>query len=451
MAALADVAEGAVPLGRNGHLTAAERRDLEDAHILLPGGALGGNALAEDVRFVFSHGDGARFWDVSGNEYIDYCLGSGPLVLGHAHPAVAKAIAEQATRGSHFFAYLNENALELARKVAEIVPCADKVRFVGSGSEATFHAIRLARAFTGREKVLRFEGGYHGHHDYAQLSTAPSAVSQFPMPQPDTAGIPEVVRDLTLVAPFNDLDAVRQILDEAKDEVAAIIVEPIQRIIWPQEGFLEGLREITRERGIVMILDEVVTGLRYGLGGAQAYFGITPDLCTMGKIIGGGTPLAAVCGRADIMEQADPRNKGGDGFVYVNGTLNGNPLGCAAGLAIIEELSKPGVYDRLFEIGDAVREAFSTVLREESVPAICFGHGPMWHMLFTERVPHNYHGVIASDRKALMAFDTELIRAGVFVLPGNRRFVSLAHDERAIEDSAAAFAKACRAYKARKG
>lgn len=438
-------------LGRNGRMSERERADLSDAHDLLPGGALGGNALAEDTRFVFARGEGARFWDVSGNEYVDYCLGSGPLVLGHAHPAVSAAIAEQATKGSHFFAYLNENALAYARQLAAVVPCAQKVRFVGSGSEATFHAIRLARAFTGREKVLKFEGGYHGHHDYAQLSTTPGAGAPYPVGQPDTSGIPGVVRDLTLVAPYNDLEAAERILKDHAGEVAAIIVEPIQRIIWPEPGFLEGLKALAAAHGAVFILDEVVTGLRYALGGAQEYFGVVPDLCTMGKIVGGGTPVAAVCGRADLMDQADPRNKGGEGFVYVNGTLNGNPLGMAAGLATLAELSKPGVYARLFEIADEVRATFSEILNRTGVPAICFGKGPMWHILFTDREPRDYRDVLAADRKALGAFDHELIRAGLFVLPGNRRFVSLAHDEAAIADSAEAFEAACRSYMAKAG
>lgn len=436
-------------LGRNDNLSDVERDQLHDAYSLLPGGALGGNALPDDVRFVFARGDGARFWDTSGNEYIDYCLGSGPLVLGHANRVVARAIADQAEKGAHFFAYLNENAVNLARRLREIVPCAEMVRFVGSGSEATFHAIRLARGFTGRDKILKFEGGYHGHHDYAQLSTAPATAAQYPTPNPDTSGIPGVVRDLTLVAPFNDLEAVRTVLDEHAGEVAAIIVEPIQRIIWPEDGFLAGLKALARERDIVFILDEVVTGLRYALGGAQEFFDIVPDLCTMGKVIGGGTPLAALCGRADIMSQADPRNKGGDGFVYVNGTLNGNPLSTAAGLATISELSKPDVFPALFRIGDEVRRTFRAILDRQRIPAICFGHGPMWHILFTETEPRDYRDVIRSDRKALVAFDHELIRAGLFVLPGNRRFISLAHDASAISDSAAAFERACHAFRGR--
>ncbi|MEM9223094.1 MAG: aspartate aminotransferase family protein [Pseudomonadota bacterium] len=438
-------------LGRDGNTGERERVDLEEAFEIVSGGALGGNALAPDVRFVFARGEGARIYDTSGNVYIDYCLGSGPLVLGHAPAAVARAIVDQVGRGTHAFAYLNENALVYARLLKEIVPCAERVRFCGSGSEATFHAIRLARAFTGREKILKFEGGYHGHHDYAQVSTAPSVGSNFPVGRPDTSGIPGVVQDLVLVAPFNDLAAAAEILDAHEGEVAAIIVEPIQRIIWPGPGFLEGLKELAAARGIVFIMDEVVTGLRYALGGAQEYFGVVPDLCTLGKIVGGGTPVAAVCGRADLMEQADPRNKGGEGFVYVNGTLNGNPLGMAAGLATVEELRKPGFYENLFGIADNVRSTFTEILRDHQIPAICFGRGPMWHMLFTDREPRNFSDVIASDRKALMAFDTELIRAGIFVLPGNRRFVSIAHDKAVIRDSAVAFDRACKAFLARMG
>ena len=442
-------AESAQPpsIGRHGRFTDAERSHLADAQAVLPGGVMGSTRLPDDIALVFSHGKGPRFWDTSGNEYIDYCLGSGPLILGHAHQAVVAAVTEQATRGTHFFSMLNQQAILLAQRIASLVPCADRVRFVSSGSEATFNAMRLARAFTGRSRVLKFEGAYHGHHDYAALSTYPRRAVNYPAALPDSAGIPAVVEELTLIAPYNDLEATRSIVDDHPDEIAAIIVEPVQRIIAPDEGFLEGLRSLCAERGILLIFDEVVTCFRLGLGGAQSYYGVTPDLCTLGKIVGGGTPLGAIAGRADVMEQCDPRHKGEAGYVYQNGTLNGNPLSAAVALATLDELAGPGVYERLFEHCAALRGVITEVLERHSIPAICFGTGPMWHILFAARPPRSHRDVMASDGAALVRLDHELIRQGLFVLPGTRRFVSTEHGDAEIEDTARALDRACRRFR----
>ena len=404
--------------------------------------------MPKDVRFVVSHGKGARFWDTSGNEYIDYVLGSGPLVLGHAHPSIQKAVAEQAAQGTHFFAYLNARAVDLARKITPYIRCAERIRFTTSGSESTFHAIRLARAFTGKMRMLKFEGAYHGTHDYAQHSTAPKVAIDFPMPVPDTAGIPANVTDLTLVAPFNDVDALERLVATHAHELAAVIIEPIQRIISPKPGYLKKVREITARHDVLMILDEVVTGFRYGLGGAQAYFDIKPDLATYGKIIGGGLPVGAVAGRADILDQADPGQKGQTGYVYQNGTLQGNPLGCAAALATIAVLEEDGFYERLFGIADRLRRGLQQVFDRHRMGVVVFGDGPMWHFLFTDREPDNYRDIMASDTKKLVRFDVELIRQGIFVLPGNRRFVSIAHTDRDLDDTFDAFDRACRAFNA---
>lgn len=421
----------------------AETNALANAAAALPGGVLGSTTFPPELSFVFSHGKGARFWDVSGNEYIDYCLGSGPLVLGHAHEAVARAASEQALKGTHFFSYLNKNAIELAHRITELVPCADKVRFVSSGSEATFNAMRLARGFTGRTKVLKFEGGYHGHHDYAALSTYPKRSVNYPTPLPDSAGIPPVVQDLMLVAPFNDLEATRSIVEANASSLAAIIVEPIQRIIAPADGFLAGLRALADQHGVVLIFDEVVTGFRYGLGGAQSHFGVRPDLCTLGKIVGGGTPLGAIAGRADIMRLCDPTLKGGEEYVYQNGTLNGNPLSTAIALATLDELARPGTYERLFEQAEHLRAGINKVLQRHNVPAVCFGYGPMWHIVFAAEAPRNHRDVMAADGPALVRLDYELIREGLFVLPGNRRFISTAHTDADLEDTFAAIDRAC--------
>jgi glutamate-1-semialdehyde 2,1-aminomutase len=426
--------------------SAAEAAAFADAARLLPGGALGGNVLAEDVRFVFSRGEGGRFWDASGNMYIDYVLGSGALLLGHAHPAIQAAVTEQVSRGTHFFAYLNDLSVELARQVVPLIPCAERIRFTTSGSESTFHAIRLARGFTGRPKVLKFEGAYHGTHDYAQLSTTPSHTANYPNAMPDTGGIPQVVQELMLVCPYNDLDALRSILELHGSDIAAIIVEPIQRIISPLPGFLEGIRELTRQYGIVMIMDEVVTGFRYALGGAQEYFGVVPDLATYAKIIGGGLPVGAIAGRADIMDQADPRRRASGDFVYQNGTLQGHPLGCAAALATLSVLREPDVYERLFAFSDRFRRELQAVLNRHDMGMRVIGEGPMWHIVSGTKVPRNWADILDGDLPRVAAFDTELLRQGIFVTPGTRRFISICHDDDDLALTLEAADRACIAF-----
>ena len=434
---------GGATLGRQ-VLSDAEAKLFQEAESLFPGGALGGNALAPDARFVFSRGDGSRFWDASGNQYIDYVLGSGTFFIGHAHPTVRAALVEQLSSGTQFFAYLNTKAIELARRLQPHIRCAERLRFTTSGSDSTFHAIRMARAFTGRSKILKFEGAYHGVHDYAQLSTAPKQTSNYPSPQPDTAGIPSAVRDLMLVAPYNDPETLVDILDEYGDTIAAIIIEPIQRIIFPKPGFLETVRELCTRHGIIMILDEVVTGLRYGLGGAQEYLDITPDLATYGKIVGGGLPVGVVAGRADLLDQANPSNKGKDSYVYQNGTLQGHMLGCAAGLATLDILEAPGVYERVFAMAAKLREGLQKVFDRNNMGILVFGRGPMWHMLFAEKEPQNWRDVISSANPKMALLEAEFLKQGLFVLPGNRRFISIRHTEDDLESTFEIAERVCR-------
>ena len=265
---------------------------------------------------------------------------------------------------------------------------------------------------------------------------------------PDTGGIPQVVQDLMLVCPYNDLDALRSILDLHGPEIAAVIVEPIQRIISPLPGFLEGIRELTRQHGIVMIMDEVVTGFRYALGGAQEYFGVVPDLATYAKIIGGGLPVGAIAGRADIMDQADPRRRASGDFVYQNGTLQGHPLGCAAALATLSVLRQPGVYERLFAFSDKFRRELQAILDRHDMGMRVLGEGPMWHIISGTKVPPELGGnILDSDLPRQAAFDTELLRQGVFVTPGTRRFISICHDDEDLALTLDAAERACIAFK----
>ena len=266
------------------------------ARRVLPGGSFGN--LSSDI--VIGEGRAGRVWDVSGNEYVDYLLGSGPMFIGHAHPDVVASVQAQIPRGVTFFAN-SEPGIRLAAAIVDAVPCADKVRFTSTGTEADVYAMRVARAFRGRDKVLKFEGGFHGMSEYSLQSLSPKRPGNFPQAVPDGPGIPRSVSGDMLIAPFNNADLAASLIREHREELAAVIVEPFQRLLKPRPGFLQALRAVTEECGIPLIFDEIVTGFRFAYGGAQEFYGVIPDICTLGKIVAGGFPLAAVCGRADIM------------------------------------------------------------------------------------------------------------------------------------------------------
>ena len=404
-----------------------ESRLLEKAARFLPGGALGSYRFPGDLAFVVGRARGARLWDVSGREYIDYLLGSGPMILGHSHPAVVAAVREQMEKGTTYF-LVNEPIIRLAEEICRAVPCAEQIRFTSSGSEATFFALRLARAYRKRDKILKFEGGYHGNHDYALMSQTPRSPKAFPAPLPDSAGIPHVLEGEVLVAPYNDLPTTEALLAVHADALAAVIIEPFQRVIPPETGFLEGLRALTERHGIPLIFDEVVTGFRFAYGGAQEYYGVVPDLAAYGKIIGGGFPLAAVCGREALMRALDPRLEGTREFVSQVGTLNGNPVAAVAGLATLAELRKPGAYRHLFRIGALLKDGLAEAARRAGVTAQVVGEAPLFDILFTDRPIVDYRATLTADRAQLRAFNHECLERGV--LKGSSKFyVSLAHDE----------------------
>ena len=403
---------------------------LARAKAALAGGCLGTFVLPDDLAVIPARGQGSRLWDVDGREYIDYVMGSGPLILGHAHPAVVAAVAAEAARGSHFYAPMNEAALRLAEKIIAASPCAESVKFVNSGAEATFTALRLARGFTGRDKILKFEGGYHGHHDYAQMSFAPQVPAEFPEALPDSAGIPKVLASQVLVAPFNDADAVEKIVRGHRDELAAVIVEPLQREIPPQPGFLQALREITRRYDVLLIFDEVVTGFRLAWGGAQERYGVVPDLAALGKIIGGGYPLAAVAGRREILALSDPARRRDPGYVCITGTLNGSPVAAAAGLATLAELEKPGAYAALQAKGDRMRAAVEEMGNRYGLSIRGMGEGSIFVFHIAREAIRDYRTLQAyADRAFHQKFGAELIRNGIFVYPGQKNYISLAHSD----------------------
>ena len=410
----------------------------------LPGGGLGSYSLPDDVRFVIRKGEGSRIQDVRGRWYIDYVGGAGALVLGHAFPTVADAVAEQAGRGIHFFGMVNEQCLQLADRLMRLIPCAERIVFTTTGSEATAYALRTARAATGRSKILKFEGAYHGNHDYAEFSVTPPAVSNYPQGRPDTGGLPANMIDNVLVAPYNDLEATGRIVREHRQDLAAVIVEPVQRIVFPQEGFLAGLRRLCDENGVLLIFDEVVTGFRLALGGAQEYFGVMPDLASYGKIVGGGGALGCVAGKAALVDLMSPRNRGNADYAHVNGTMHGNPIGAAAALATLDEIEKPSFYSDLHARADDVCRACQQVLDRNRIPAIAAGRASFWQILFMDRPPTNHADILHSDMATARALDLAQLAKGLYVLPNVRRFVSSVHTDQDLEDTVQALDAACR-------
>ncbi len=420
-----------------------ERALREAAHRVLPAGSYGNTTL----EVVIASGKGGRVQDVSGNEYVDFLLGSGPMFLGHAHPEVMDAVMAQLPKGSTFFA-VSEPGIRLAEAIVAAVPCAEKVRFVSSGTEADAYAMRLARAFRRRDKILKFEGGYHGMSDYSLMSLAPRRPGNFPQAVPDSPGIPAGVRAEMLIAPFNDAELARSLIFEHREELAGVIVEPFQRLLSPKPGFLEALRRITAELGIPLIFDEVVTGFRFAYGGAQEYYGVTPDLCTLGKIIGGGFPLAAIAGRADIMAHFDRAQVGEDRYLMQIGTLSGNPVAAAAGLASLAVLKRPGTYEQVFATGRALMEGFSRAIEVAGVPAQVIGVPPLFDVAFRRGEVADYRGWLAQDGEMQKRFNRALLESGV--LKGESKFyVSLAHDAADVRLTLDAFSRAIEQVTAR--
>src|SRR5262245_32097534 len=368
---------------------------LATAQRVLPGGSNGNVTLPPEQAFVIAAGQGTRVYDVEGHCWIDYLLGSGPMILGHAHPEVVAAVQEQLTKGSTFF-YLHEKAIQLAEAIVDAMPCAEQVRFTSSGTEATFFALRVARAFRGRDKILKFEGAFHGSHDYAMMSTEGQPPTEFPRAVRGSAGIPQSLENEVLIAPFNDLDRTTAIIAQHHDDLGAVIVEPFQRMLSPVPGFLQGLREVTARYGIPLIFDEVVTGFRFAYGGAQEYYGVTPDLATVGKIVGGGYPLAAVVGKTEVMSAFVQPNKAGVAVGQV-GTLNGNPIAATAGLATLKVLRQPGAYERLHQVGQRLRETLQATLREHNVAGQVLGEGPLFHVVFTSQPIRGYRDMLVGD------------------------------------------------------
>ncbi|MFB2878622.1 glutamate-1-semialdehyde 2,1-aminomutase [Floridanema aerugineum] len=407
------------------------------AQKIMPGGVSSPVRAFKSVGgqpIVFDHVKGAYIWDVDGNEYIDYVGTWGPAICGHAHPDVIKALHDALEKGTSFGApSVLENVL--AEMVIDAVPSIQMVRFVNSGTEACMAVLRLMRAFTGREKVIKFEGCYHGHADMF-LVKAGSGVATLGLP--DSPGVPKSATSSTLTAPYNDLEAVKALFAENPGEIAGVILEPVvgnAGFIPPDAGFLEGLRVITQENGALLVFDEVMTGFRIAYGGAQEKFGITPDLTTLGKVIGGGLPVGAYGGRQDIMSMVAPA-----GPVYQAGTLSGNPLAMTAGIKTLELLQKPGTYEYLDKITKKLSDGLLQIAKEKG-HAVCGGHiSAMFGLFFTGGPVHNYEDAKKSDTAKFGRFHRGMLEHGVYLAPSQFEagFTSLAHTEEDIDRTLAA-------------
>ncbi|MFK7978332.1 MAG: aspartate aminotransferase family protein [Halioglobus sp.] len=393
-----------------------------------------------DYSMVITGGLAGHVTDASGNEYIDYLLGSGPMFLGHAHPAMVEAVNARMASGNSFL-LTNDCAIELAEEIANVVPCAQKVSFHNSGSEATLYALRLARAYRGRDKILKFEGAYHGMHDHALMSAQwTMKVADFPEAVPNSSGIPSQVQGDVLVAPFNDLQTTEEILRLNADELGAIIVEPLCRTFCPAPGFLEGLRELATELDISLIFDEVVTGFRLALGGAQEFYGVTPDLAAGAKAISGGLPFGYVAGRADIMDLAGRAGMKAGKHVRLTGTYSGNVLCSSVALALIQELKKPGVYETVNAKGNRLRDALASLLDEAGIPAQVLGEATAFQPWFLEGpAVVDHRSSLKLNWKRQFALQDLLLDRGI--LKGQEKFfVSIAHSDEDIDQTIEALA-----------
>ena len=383
---------------------------------------------------IIERGSGQYLYDADGNELLDYVCSWGAMILGHAHPAVSEAIADQARRGTSF-GVTTELELELATLIIRAIPFIEKIRFVSSGTEAMMSAVRLARGVTKRDFIVKFEGCYHGHAD-SFLSQAGSGLATLGIAE--CPGVPAALAALTLNVPYNDLQGVEKLFSEHKDKIAAVIVEPIAAnmgVVLPKEGFLQGLRDLTRKHGALLIIDEVITGFRLHNGSAQTLLGVEGDLTTMGKIIGGGVPVAAYGGRAELMNNVAPL-----GPVYQAGTLAGNPLAMSAGIATLNELAKPGVYDGVNALAKKLVHGLRNALAGAGMVAQVNSIGSLSTIFFTPDPVTNYAGAKRSDTKSYARYFREMLNRGIFLAPSQfeAAFVSASHTSADIDRTIAA-------------
>jgi len=406
----------------------------KEAQNYLPGGVDSPVRAYKPYPFFAKEAKGSKIIDVDGNSYIDYCLAYGPLVLGHANEKIMDKVAEQLKIGSAY-GVPTENEIKLAKLVIKKVPCAEMVRFVNSGTEATMSAIRLARAATGKKKIIKFEGSYHGAHDYVLVKSGSGAVGL-----PDSPGVPEDTTKNTVLIPFNDEEAVVDLIKREGNDIAAIIVEPIMGnvgFIPPKGDYLKFLREITSQNDIILIFDEVITGFRIAEGGAQEYFGVTPDLVTFGKILGGGFPIGALAGKKEFMEMIAPA-----GTVYQAGTFNGNPVSITAGLAMLNQLNDD-FYAESDRKGNMIRTGIQDILSDNNLDFKIVGLSSMFQLYFTDKEVYDYNSAKSADTEKFNQYFQTLLKNGVFIPPSQFEccFISSMHDEEDIQKTLEAVGK----------
>ena len=411
--------------------TARSKALFQKARILIPGGVnspvRAGKAVGMDPLFI-GKAEGCNLWDVDGNKYIDFVCSWGPMILGHSHPDVVSALAEGIDKGTSYGAP-TELEVQMAEAITKLVPSVEMVRMVNSGTEAVMSAVRLARGVTGRDKIVKFDGCYHGHGD-SLLVSAGSGVATLGIP--GCPGIPEGLACSTISLPFNDSKAVAAAFKSHGREIAAVIVEPIpgnMGVVIPEEGFLEGLREITLKHDSLLIFDEVITGFRVSPGGAQLLFGILPDLTCLGKIIGGGLPVGAYGGRRDLMEQVAP-----EGPIYQAGTLSGNPLAMTAGIATLKALEKAGTYRELDQKGEILFEGILKAASSAGVNIVVNRIGSMGTLFFTGKAVTDFASAKACDTDKFRQFYTRMLQQGIYLAPSAFEcwFLSTAHDEESL-------------------
>lgn len=413
-----------------------------EAKKFLPGGVDSPVRAYKPYPFFAERAEGSKIYDVDGRNYIDYCLAYGPLMLGHANPTIIEEVSKQLKNGTAY-GVPTENEIKLAKQVVQRVPCAEMVRFVNSGTEATMSAIRLARAFRGRNKIVKFEGSYHGAHDCVLVKSGSGAVGL-----PDSPGIPEDTTKNTILVPFNDENALLELFKNEGENIAAVIVEPVMGnvgCIPPKEGYLKFLRKITAENGIILIFDEVITGFRIAKGGAQEYFGVTPDLVTFGKILGGGFPIGALAGKKEIMEMLTP-----SGDVYQAGTFNGNPISIKAGLASFKQLDNRFYVDMNVK-GDNLRAQMREILEDCGLNFKVAGLSSMFQLYFTDRDVMNYEDARSSGTEKFEVYFHKLLEGGVFIAPSQFEccFLSKMHDGDDLEKTLEVMENAIKAVKNR--
>ncbi|KXS41820.1 MAG: glutamate-1-semialdehyde aminotransferase [Methanolobus sp. T82-4] len=400
----------------------------QKARTLLPGGVSSPVRAIKPYPFHTRSANGSKITDIDGNEYIDFCLAYGPNILGHAHPQVKEAINSQLEKG-WLYGTPTEAEVDLADRIAGLYPSIDMLRFVSTGTEATMSALRAARGFTGKNKFIKIEGGFHGAHDAVLVKAGSGATT---LGKPDSLGIPEDFTKHTLQVPFNDIEALTDMIEKYSDDLAAFIMEPVMGNIGPvlpEEGYLKEVRKVTEENDVVLIFDEVITGFRLGMGGAQEYYGVTPDMTTLGKIVGGGMPIGVFGGKKEIIEMVAP-----SGSVYQAGTFSGSPTSVAAGLAVLDVLEKENVHEKLGEAGDKVRSALTDIVADLNLDYTVSGISSMFKIFFGDK-PLDYQDVLKCDKEGYVKFFYKMLDSGIFIPPSQfeTNFLSTAHTDEDIE------------------